>query len=165
MATVLLFTGTCGVGKTTTSREWSTRRDGAHVRGDDIRIWIRSKPLRRAREYQQEAVARIAGAAAEEFIGQGMDVALDFVWLPSTLRYLSKRLSPMATVKMAWLRCESAENRRRDAQRGPGDVMGERVDELQAQLDAITDWPVELMRIDSTGLGVDDVIARIDGHG
>lgn len=158
MPTVLLVTGTCGVGKTTTSREWSTRRGGAHVRGDDIRVWIRSKELRRARDYQHEAVARIAATAAEEFIAQGMDVALDFVWLPSTLRYLSNRLSKVAKVRMVWLRCERAENRVRDAQRPPGDVMGERVHELQAELDAISDWPGELLRIDSSGKSVHHVV-------
>lgn len=162
--TVLLVTGTAGVGKTTTSRAWAAQRGGAHVVGDQIRLWIRSKTVRHERNYQHEAVARIAATGAEEFLALGLDVAIDFVWFPSMLRYLSKRLSPLADVRMAWLRCETAENRRRDAERQLTDVMGPRVNELQDELDAATDWPAELIRIDSTRLSVEDVIRRIDSH-
>lgn len=161
MRTVLLLTGTCGVGKTTTARAWATSRGGAHVNCDEIRNWIRSKPVRRDRGYQRDAVARIAATSAEEFLALGLDVALDFVWFPPTLRYLAERLSPVARVRMAWLRCEPAENRRRDAERPANVVMGARVDELLRELDEQTGWPEQLLRIDSTGRSVDQIVSAI----
>ncbi len=162
MPTVLLVTGTCGVGKTTTSRAWAEARGGAHIRGDDIYLWIRSKSVRRANDHQNEAVAQIAAAGAETFLAHGLDVAIDFVWKPPILRFFSDRLSGRASVRMVWLCCEPDENRRRDAQREPGSVMGERVHQLQAELDAITDWPAELLVIESTGRSVEDVLSEID---
>lgn len=162
MPTVLLLTGTCGVGKTTTARAWANARGGAHISGDEIRLWIRSKTVRHERDYQHEAVARIAGTAAEDFLALGLDVALDFVWKPLTLRYLSQRLSPLARVQMVWLRCDPAENQRRDSERPANVVMGPRVGELLRELDAITEWPTELQRIDSTHRSVADVISLID---
>jgi predicted kinase len=162
MRTVLLITGTCGVGKTTTSRAWAAARTGAHINCDEIRNWIRSKRIRHENDYQHQAVARIAATAAEEYLALGIDVVLDFVWKPPMLRYLSQRLSPLAAVKMVWLRCDPSENRRRDGERPANVVMGDRVAELLCELDAIDDWPAELLRIDSTDRTVNDVLAVID---
>ena len=163
MPTVLLLTGTCGVGKSTTARAWATARAGAHINCDEIRNWIRSKPIRHENDYQHHAVARIAAAATQEFLALGIDVAIDFVWKPPMLRYLSERFSPVARIQMAWLRCDPEENRRRDAERPANVVMGDRVDELLRELEAISDWPDELLNIDSTRMSVDDVLARLDG--
>lgn len=162
MPKVLLITGTCGVGKTTTAKAWATAHRGAAISGDEIRHWIKHKPTRRANSYKDATVARIAATAAEEFLQLGLDVALDFVWKPTTLRYLAGRLSQRADVQMTWLRCERSENRRRDLERPANVVMGDRVDELLAELDAINDWPVELRRIDTTSLSVEEVLKLLD---
>jgi predicted kinase len=162
MPTVLFLTGTCGVGKSTTARAWATPRKGAHVSGDEIRLWIRDKATRHAHNYQQRAVATIAVTAAEAFVKIGLDVALDFVWTPSSLRHMAERLRPVADVRMVWLQCEPAENRRRDAGRLANVVMGDRVDSLRDELMALTDWPAELRRIDSSGRSVDEVLAMLN---
>lgn len=162
MPTVLLLTGTCGVGKSTIAAAWANARGGAHISGDEIRNWIRDGKARRANDYQQEAVAQIVAIAAEAFLGLGLDVALDFVWTPPTLRYLTCRLKPIANVHMVWLRCDAKENRRRDAGRPASVVMGDRVDTLRKELLAFDDWPEELRRIDSSGLSVDDVLVQIN---
>lgn len=162
MPTILLLTGTCGVGKSTTARAWATPRKGVHVSGDEIRLWMRDKHTRHQNYYQQAAISRIAGTAAEEFVKLGLDVALDFVWTPSTLRILAHRLSPIAKVQMAWLMCDPTENRRRDAGRLANVVMGDRVDSLRDELLAFHDWPAELKRIDSSGKSVDDVLAMLN---
>ena len=161
MPTLLLITGTCGVGKSTTAAAWAAARRGAAISGDEIRLWIRHKETRYANEYQQDAVARIAAAAAEAFIELGLDVAADFVWKPQTLRYLAERLRGKADVRMVWLRCERTENRRRDAERSADVVMGDRVDELLSELTAITDWPAELRRLDTTNLSLEEVLQAL----
>jgi predicted kinase len=162
MPTVLLLTGTCGVGKTTTARAWAARRGGASVGGDEVRGWMRDLPVRRANDYQQALVARVCATAAEEFLTLGLDVALDFVWKPPTLRYLRDRLAPRADVRMVYLDCARAENRRRDAERPANVVMGPRCDELRAELDALADWPAEMRRIDTTAMPLDAVLAELD---
>lgn len=160
--TVLLLTGTCGVGKTTTASAWATPRRGVHLKGDDIRNWMRDKATRRAKDYQRDVCTEIAVTAAEQFVKLGLDVAMDYVWVPTSLRQVAVRLKPIADVRMVWLQCEPAENRVRDAGRAANIIMGDRVDELRHELEAFDDWPPELRRIDNSGLSVDQVLAMLD---
>ena len=160
--TVLILTGTCGVGKTTIARAWAEARRGANVVGDDIRWWMREKTTRHANDYQWRACTEIAVTAAEQFVKLGLDVALDYVWTPPMLQIAVQRLAPISDVRMVWLQCERDENRRRDAGRAANVVMGDRVDGLRAELEAFEDWPEELRRIDNSGKSVADVLAMLN---
>lgn len=160
--TALIVTGTCGVGKTTTARAWAEARRGAHIAGDDIRWWIRDKAMRHAKEHQQDAIARIACTAAGEFLKLGLDVALDSVWTPGTLRLFQEQLSLLGEVKMVWLMCGADENRERDDGRDPRIRMGDRVDSLLRELLTHRDWPSELRRIDTSDLSVEESLALIE---
>lgn len=158
---VLIVTGNAGVGKTTTSREWALRRRGAAVRGDEIRLWFRIREMRQAEGYQEAFIARVALAAAKEFIARKLDVALDFVWKPSGLSILRDGLGDAARVRVVRLWCEPSENHRRDELRTGNDVMGPRVDELGRELAAL-DWPADVTVVDSTGLTLDETLAAIE---
>ena len=160
--TILLLTGTCGVGKSTTAHAWATARRGVHLKGDEIRNWMRDEATRRAKDYQRDVCTEIAVTAAEQFVKLGLDVAMDYVWMPTSLRMAAARLRPIAEVRMVCLQCEPGENRRRDAGREANVIMGDRVDELQNELLAFTDWPAELRRIDSSGRSVEDVLAMLN---
>ena len=161
---VLVITGTCGVGKTTTARAWAEARRGAHITGDDIRWWIRDKATRRENAHQQEAIARIACAGAIEFLKLGLDVVLDSVWTPTALRQFREALSAVGEVRMIWLMCDPSENHLRDDGRNPSIRMGDRVDTLLEELLAQAGWPAELRRIDTTGLSLEASLAKIEAN-
>ena len=160
MVDVLLLTGNCGVGKTTIAGAWAERRGGAAVRCDDVRNWIRVYTQRRAHDYQQDLVAEVALLAAERIIAQGLPVAIDNVWMPPVLGRLRAALVALAPTRVVRLTCDRTTNRARDAGRPVG-RMGERVDVLGDQIDA-TEWPAWVTTIDSSGLGIEDTLDRVE---
>jgi GNAT superfamily N-acetyltransferase/adenylylsulfate kinase-like enzyme len=163
MPDILILTGTCGVGKSTISWQWAQRRLGATIDCDIFRTWIRSPVLITADGFQEMLLARQAARLAEEYMALGLDVAINNAWMPEGLAYLRQQLADRARVRMVWLVCDAAENHERDQRRSPSDVMGGRLDELQAELDAF-DWPADVVRLDTTGQTVDQTIATIEGY-
>ncbi|MBN1248481.1 MAG: GNAT family N-acetyltransferase [Anaerolineae bacterium] len=158
---ILIVTGTCGVGKSTISWEWSERRLGATIDCDTFRTWIRNPALITSDGFQEMLLARQSVHLARDYMALGMDVAINNVWTPTGLAYLREHLAGEARLRMIWLICTPKENRARDQQRCPSEVMGGRVDELQAELDAL-DWPDGVIRLDTTGQTVDETIAAIE---
>ncbi len=161
MNDILIITGTCGVGKSTISTRWAERRLGAAIECDAIRNWIRNPALITADGFQELLLARHAALLAESYLAMGLDVAIDNVWTPEGLDSLLCALSDKARVRVVLLTAAPAENHRRDRLRSPGDVMGARVDELQAELDAL-DWPAYVIRLDTTDQTVDQTLDAID---
>jgi predicted kinase len=158
---ILILTGSCGVGKSTLARRWAARRLGAAIDCDTLRNWIMDPALHTADGYQESLLARQSVCLAQAYMALGLDVAIDNVWTPAGLAYLRDQLGAQARLRMVWLTCASAENHERDLQRPPSDVMGDRVDELQAELDAL-EWPAGLIRLDTTGQTADETLAEIE---
>ena len=161
MNDLLMLTGTCGVGKSTIAKAWALSRRGVAISGDQIRLWMRVREIRRAEDYQHDLVTNIAIDAASRFIAKQMDVALDFVWRPNGIAMVRSAMQDMARVQAVQLVCEPAENSRRDQLRSGNDVMGPRVAELEQEL-AQLDWPADVHRIDSTNLTVEQTLARVE---
>jgi predicted kinase len=161
MPEILVVTGTCGVGKTTVSRAWATARGGAAIHGDQIRNWIRPHALRIRHGFQAQLVADTSIAAAHGLLSQGLDVALDNVWFPESMELLRKALMTTGSMRFIWLKCCSQENHRRDQLRGADGAMGDRVDELQCELQAVT-WPDYVHVLDTSVLSVSDTVAAIE---
>jgi hypothetical protein len=95
-------------------------------------------------------LARQACSLAKEYLNLRLDVALDNVWTPKGLKIIKARLSGKARIRVFWLNCSKEENRKRDKGRSPSNVMGGRVDELQAELEAMR-WPDYVIKLDTTG--------------
>jgi len=161
MNDILIITGTCGVGKSTICTRWAERRLGAAIECDAIRNWIRNPALITADGFQERLLARHAALLAESYMALGLDVAIDNVWTPEGLDDLNHALGDRARVRAIWLTAAPAENHHRDHLRPPGDVMGARVDELQAELDAL-DWPAYVIRLDTTGQTVEQTLDAVD---
>ncbi|MFT3789288.1 MAG: hypothetical protein QM770_24425 [Tepidisphaeraceae bacterium] len=159
---LLVLTGNCGVGKTTISNAWADARRGAAIHADDIHLWIRDRPLHRARNYQEELKLAVTITAAERLLEQGLSVAVDNVWYPPMLHRLRDTFSVKAPVACVRLTCARAINRARDMARPVG-RMGARVDELGNEMDTL-DWPDWLMTIDTSAMSVDETLATIDGR-
>jgi GNAT superfamily N-acetyltransferase len=161
MNDILIVTGTCGVGKSTVARRWAERRLGAAIGCDEIRNWIRSPVLITADGFQEMLLAHHAALVANSFLTLGLDVAIDNVWTPEGLDALQHALGDRARVRAIWLTATPAENHRRDGLRPPSDVMGARVDELQAELDAL-DWPDWVIRLDTTDQTVERTLEAVE---
>ncbi len=160
MNDILIVTGTCGVGKSTTCWRWADQRLGATIDCDYFRTWIRNPALQVADGFQEPLLARHAILLAEDYLAMGLDVAIDNVWTPDGLEVLRRQLGDKARLRFFWLTCAPAENHQRDDQRSPGDVMGRRVDELQAELEAIA-WPDYVIKLDTTGQTVTQTLQTI----
>ena len=158
---VLILTGNAGVGKTTIARAWAAKRGGAAIAGDDIRHWIRVRELKFAEGDQEQSLARITSAAAREFLAKDLDVVADNVWTPHGIAMLRESLDPLARVRAARLWCAPGENHRRDELRAPGDVMGQRIDELEAELSEMH-FGDDVVLIDSTDQSPEQTLAAIE---
>ncbi len=163
MSDILIVTGTCGVGKSTTCRRWAERRQGAAIDCDTFRTWIRNPALRTADGFQEPLLARHAALLAADYLAMGLDVAIDNVWTPAGLDFLRDQLSDRGRLRVFWLTCAADENHARDSRRSPSNVMGGRVDELQAELEGL-DWPDYVVRLDTTGQTIDQTLNIIDAR-
>lgn len=161
MKDILIVTGTCGVGKSTVCWAWAGRRQGAAIPCDMFRTWMRHPALRQADGYQETLLAKHAGALAMDYLNLGLDVAIDNVWTPRGLALLQDQLAPRGRIRVFWLNCSSRENHARDQQRSPSDVMGGRLDELQAELERM-EWPAYVTRIDTSGQSPDETLEVIE---
>ena len=159
MPEVLVLTGNCGVGKSTIARAWADTRGGAAIHADDMHLWIRRREVRRACNYQEVLKADTALTATLNLLDQKLDVALDNVWFPATLERFATVLGNRTEVRMVRLHCHREVNRARDAARPIG-RMGDRVDTLADELEQ-QNWPSFVAFLDSTGLTVDQTLARI----
>ncbi len=77
------------------------------------------------------------------------------------LSLLMRRFEWKARVRAFWMNCESEGNHRRDQLRAPSAVMGDRLDELQEELNH-TDWPEGLQKIDTTSQSILETIDVTD---
>ncbi|HQY52050.1 MAG TPA: hypothetical protein PK294_03800 [Ignavibacteria bacterium] len=163
MSELLILTGACGVGKSTIAKEWARRKNGAIIECDYFTEWIYDKNFIRFSYEEELLTARLSINTAKEYLKLSMPVAIENVWTPVGLEFLKEELSDLEYItkqKFIWLKCESTENHRRDELRVPGDVMGERVDIVNDQLNGYV-WPAYLHIIDTTFLTVKETLEQI----
>ncbi|HAY32889.1 MAG TPA: hypothetical protein PK536_05960 [Ignavibacteria bacterium] len=163
MSEVLILTGACGAGKTTVAKEWARRKNGAIVECDYFTEWIFDKNFVRFSYEEELLAARLAVITANEYLKLSMPLAIENVWSPVGLDLLKEELSKIEyahKLTFIWLKCESEENHRRDNLRVPDDVMGERVDIVNDQLNNYI-WPSYLHIIDTTNLTVKETLEQI----
>ncbi|MBK9330949.1 MAG: AAA family ATPase [Ignavibacteria bacterium] len=164
MSEVLILTGACGAGKTTVAKEWARRKNGAIVECDYFTEWIFDKNFVRFSYEEELLTARISVSAAKEYLKLSMPVAVENVWTPVGLDLLHKEFSELEyadKIKFVWLKCDTEENHRRDELRVPENIMGERVDIVNEQLNGYI-WPAFLHIIDTTLLDVNHTIKAIE---
>ncbi|MBS1518136.1 MAG: hypothetical protein JSS91_08605 [Bacteroidetes bacterium] len=164
MSDVLILTGACGAGKTTVSKEWAIKKKGAAVECDYFTEWIYDDRFLRFTFEEELLVARISLNAAKEYLKLSIPVAVENVWTPIGIEYLHKEFSRLETVdriRFVWLRCSINENHRRDRLRIPENIMGERVDIVNDQLNSYI-WQDYVNIIDNTFLNVKETISEIE---
>ncbi len=161
---ILIITGACGVGKTTTSRTWATAKKGAVVECDYLTEWIYDPDFPRFSKADERFVAQLSVKIAKEYVDWGMSVVIENVWTPlgiDIIRQACEAWDEHITLKFIWLRCERKENHRRDELRSPENQMKERVDIVNDELQGY-EWPEYLHRVDTTSISVIEVLSIIN---
>ena len=160
---VLIITGPCGIGKTTTAIEWAKTKDGARIDCDYLTEWIHQKNFPKWGPIEEKFVSDLSVVMAFEYLKNGMSVAIENVWSPKAIEELRGELFRMRglNVKAVRLKCELEENQKRDAERIPENQMKERVGIVAKELDEYK-WPSYIHEIDTTNMSVDEVIQRIE---
>lgn len=160
---ILILTGACGVGKTTTARGWAKRRNGAIIECDYLTEWIHKKDFPHWGEEEERFTANLSAKIALEYMAYDMPVAIENVWSPEGIRLLKTGLQAHsgAEIRTVWLYCDARENHLRDEQRAEADQMRERVDIVNKELAGYA-WPADVKKIDTTLLSLEQTLDLID---
>ncbi len=166
MKEVLIITGACGVGKSTTAKEWAKLKNGATIDCDFFTEWIYNKDFPKWKIEEEKLVAKIASKIAIEYLNWGMSTSIEKVWSPVGIELLKNEIQSQikVDVKVIWLFCAINENHKRDQQRILEDQMKERVDIVNKELEDYN-WPVYLHKIDTTDLSIEQTINIIENLG
>jgi len=160
---VLIITGACGVGKTTTAKEWAKSKNGAIIECDYLTEWIYNEDFPKWNEEEEKFTSNLAGLMALEYLREGMSVAIENVWGPKGIEFIRNEVFRVPGVKVTSVRliCNIEENHKRDQQRIPEDQMKERVDIVNAELDGYK-WPSYMNVIDTTDLSPGMVLEKLN---
>ena len=161
---VLILTGACGVGKSTVARGWAKAKAGAVIECDYFTEWIYQPSFPRWTSEEEEFVASLAIATAQEYLKRRMPVVTENVWSPVGIQLLVDGMKPherVASLKVVWLQCILEENHRRDQLRVPENQMKDRVEIVNVELQSYS-WPKYVRKIDSTELSVEETVCEID---
>jgi predicted kinase len=163
MPEILILTGACGVGKTTTARAWAKAKQGVAIEADYFTEWIYDDSFERFTLEEEELVANLTIAAAREYLKLGMSVVIDGVWSPAGFEILRNQLEKETNVrlKFVWLYCDINENHRRDKLRIPEDRMKERVNIVNEEQRSYQ-WDKWVHSIDTTHLTLTETLAAIE---
>ena len=127
---VLILTGACGVGKSSTAKEWAKRANGAIIECDYFTEWIYKKDFPHWTVEEEYFTAKLTAVSTLEYLKNGMSVAIDNVWSPVGIQILVdllKKEKIVRSIKVVWLYCDISENHKRDEQRILSHQMKERV--------------------------------------
>lgn len=161
---VVIFTGACGVGKSSTAKEWAKRKDGAIIECDYFTEWIFKKDFPHWTVEEERFTANLTVVNALEYLKNGMSVAIDNVWSPVGIQILVDRLSKdkfVSSIKVVWLYCNLKENHKRDEQRILSHQMKERVDIVNKEL-ASYDWQDFVLKLDTSEMSIKEVCDLVE---
>jgi len=161
---ILIITGACGVGKTTTAIEWAKSKNGALVECDYFTEWIHNSDFPHWTVEEEKFVASLAVTVAKEYLRSRMSIAIENVWSPIGIKILIEKLLEIDfvhSIKVIWLYCDLEENHRRDEMRIPENQMKERVDVVNKELREYI-WPKYVQKLNSTGKSARQIIALIE---
>ncbi|MEM9675520.1 MAG: hypothetical protein ACFB15_05190 [Cyclobacteriaceae bacterium] len=163
MPEILILTGACGVGKTTTARAWAKARQGVAIETDYFTEWIHDDSFERFTAEEETLVANLTVVTTQEYLKLEMPVAIDGVWSPAGLEILKNRLEEETNIrlKFVWLYCDISENHRRDELRVLEDQMKQRVD-IVNQEQRSHKWQEWVYPIDTTHLTLQETLAAIE---
>lgn len=166
MHEILILTGACGVGKTSTARAWAKAKQGVAIEADYFTEWIHDDDFERFTREEETLVANLTFVTAQEYLKQNMPVAIDGVWSPYGLKILKNRFEGEANIrlKFVWLRCEINENHRRDELRMPENQMKDRVDIVNQELRSYQ-WEDYVHKIDTTNMALQETLNAIEQIG
>ena len=159
---VLILTGACGVGKTTTAKAWAKSKQGAIIECDYLTEWILKDGFPQWNEEEEKFTAHLSAIMTMEYLNRGLPVVIENVWSPLGFNILRNEFSKVDDIKVksVWLKCERIENHKRDEQRVPEDQMKERVDIVNDELNGY-DWPEYINILDTTNLTIENVLEAI----
>jgi len=163
MKEILIFTGACGVGKSTISKNWAKLKKGAVVESDFFRNGIFNEIYNQFSKEEELLIADLTFVSTKEYLKHNMPVAIDNVWTPIGLDKLKKNLEDEfedMKIKFIWLKCDLEENHRRDGLREIKNQMKERVDIVNYELSEFN-WPDYLNILNTTNLTEVETLNRI----
>ena len=162
---VLIITGTCGVGKTTTAKAWAKSKNGSIIECDYLTEWIYKEDFPHWTEEEEKFTSNLSVIMATEYLQNGMSVAIDNVWSPNAIEEIRNELFRMRGIKVTAIRltCDLEENQKRDQERAPEDQMKERITIVNDELNSHP-WPSYIKVIDTTNLSTDEVLKLIEGE-
>ena len=152
------------MGKSTISKAWARRKQGAVIEADYFTEWIYNTTFERFTREEEALVADLSFGVAKEYLKHGMPVAIEGVWSPHGLDILKghfEKERENTRLKFVWLYCDISENHRRDEHRVPEDQMKARVDIVNEELQGY-EWGSYIHPVDSTGLTITETIAKIE---
>lgn len=161
---ILILTGACGVGKTTTARAWAKQKQGAVIECDYLTEWIFKDDFPHWSAEEERLVVSATLALAKEYLRFPMPVAIENVWTPEGVTRLKaglEKLPEVTALKFVWLYCDSPENHRRDQLRVPENQMKERVD-IVGREQRSHHWPDFLHPLDTTEMNVQQTLKCIE---
>ncbi len=163
MNEILIITGACGVGKTTTGVAWAKLKDGACIECDYLTEWIHKKDFGQWTEEEEAFTANLTVKITQAYLDYNMSVAIENVWTPFGLEILIDQLfsKVQGRLKIVYLKCELQENHRRDELRIPENRMYQRVDIVNRQLSEY-ECPNSVQIIDTTDLNVTEIIDLVE---
>jgi len=159
---VLIITGACGVGKTSTAKAWAKAKKGAIVECDYLTEWIFNDDFPKWNKAEEKFTTNLSFRIAFEYLKVGLPVAIENVWSPEGIELLRSKLFELKEIKVTavWLKCDPIENHKRDEQRAPEEQMKERLDVVRDELESY-EWPDNVNILDTTHLSIEEVISRI----
>ena len=160
---VLILTGTCAVGKTSTAKAWAKSKNGAILECDYLTEWIYKEDFPHLTEEEEKFTSNLAVLMAFEYLNKGMSVAIDNVWSPKAIEAMRSELFRMPNLEVTSVRliCDLKENQKRDQERVPENQMKERITIVNDELNSHV-WPSYIKDIDSTNLSVEEVLKIIE---
>lgn len=159
---VLIITGACGVGKTSTATIWASLKQGAVIEGDYIRECLDEEDFPKWSKKEEKFITSLSTMMATEYLKKGMPVVIENVWSPESIEYMRNELFRFHDIKITSVRllCDIEENHKRDQSRKPENQMGDRVDIVNEELNNHV-WPSYTIELDTTKLSFDEVMAEL----
>ena len=160
---VLIITGACGVGKTSTATIWASLKQGVVIEGDYIRECMDEEDFPKWSNKEEKFISKLSAMMAIEFLKNDLPVVIENVWSPMAIEFIRSELFRMRDikVKVVWLKCDLEENHKRDQQRASENQMKERVDIVNNELNS-HNWPSYIKELDTSNMSFDEVLAEIE---